>query len=279
MMQENDQANRKDQMAEQQARITANLDRIKRKLVVMSGKGGVGKTTVAVNLAYGLAQQGKRVGIMDVDIHGPNVPKMLGLQGQQMQTDDTGIIPITVENGLKVMSMAFALPDPDSPVVWRGPLKMQLINQFLADVKWGDLDFLVVDLPPGTGDESLSIAQQIPGAEAIIVTTPQDVALLDSRKAVRFAEMLNMPVAGIVENMSGLKCPHCGENINLFKTGGGERAAKELDVRFLGRLPIDPDTVLSGDEGNPMVAGDEASDSVKAFLELVTTIKGTGGDV
>jgi len=277
-MQKNDQVERKDQMAEQQARITANLDRIKRKLVVMSGKGGVGKTTVAVNLAYGLAREGKRVGIMDVDIHGPNVPKMLGLQGQQMQTDDTGIIPITMESGLKVMSMAFALPDPDSPVVWRGPLKMQLINQFLADVKWGDLDFLVVDLPPGTGDESLSIAQQIPGAEAIIVTTPQDVALLDSRKAVRFAKMLNMPVAGIVENMSGLKCPHCRENINLFKTGGGEKAAKELDVKFLGRLPIDPNTVLSGDEGRPMVAGDETSDSVKAFLELVRTIKGTGGD-
>ena len=135
-----------------------------------------------------------------------------------------------------------------------------------------------MDLPPGTGDESLSIAQQIPGAEAIIVTTPQDVALLDSRKAVKFAKMLNMPVVGIVENMSGLKCPHCGENINLFKTGGGERAAKELEVRFLGRLPIDPDTVLSGDEGKPMVAGDETSDSVKAFLEVIGNIKGAGGD-
>jgi ATP-binding protein involved in chromosome partitioning len=274
-MRENNQDEREKQMARQQAKIADNLNKIKRKIVVMSGKGGVGKTTVAVNLACGLASTGKKVGLMDVDIHGPNVPKMLGLEGSKMQADDNGIIPIIVENDLKVISMAFLLSDPDSPVIWRGPMKMQVINQFLGDVQWGDLDYLVMDLPPGTGDESLSIAQQIAGAEAVIVTTPQDVALLDSRKAVNFARQLSMPVLGIIENMSGMKCPHCGGIIDLFKTGGGERAAKDMNVPFLGRLPIDPEVVGAGDSGTPIVFKNEKSESAKAFFVIVKNIEKT----
>ena len=269
------QDERKQQMADQQAKITENIGRIKNKLVVMSGKGGVGKTTVAVNLASALANKGKSVGIMDVDIHGPNVPKMLGLDESQIQADDNGIIPIITENNLKVISMAFLLSDPDSPVIWRGPMKMQVINQFLGDVQWGDLDYLIVDLPPGTGDESLSIAQQIPGAEAVIVTTPQDVALLDSRKAVTFARTLNMPVLGIIENMSGMKCPHCGKDIDLFKSGGGEKAARDMGVPFLGRLPIDPEVVGAGDSGTPIVLKNKGSESAKAFFAIVKNIEET----
>ena len=274
-MRETNQDERKKQMAEQQAKITRNIGKIKNTLVVMSGKGGVGKTTVAVNLASALAQEGKQVGIMDMDIHGPNVPKMLGLEGAQLISDENGIVPIKVKENLKVISMAFLLSNPDSPVIWRGPMKMHVINQFLGDVHWGDLDYLIVDLPPGTGDEPLSIAQQIPGAEAVIVTTPQDVALLDSRKAVNFARQLNMPVLGIIENMSGMKCPHCGEEINLFKTGGGERAAKEMGVPFLGRLSIDPKMVLYGDAGTPIVFKEKESGSVKEFLVIVETIEKT----
>jgi ATP-binding protein involved in chromosome partitioning len=260
-------------MEEQQIRIAENINRIGKKIVVMSGKGGVGKTTVAVNIASGLAKKGKRVGLMDVDIHGPNVPKMLGIEGGKIQGDENGIIPYAVENDLKVISMSFLLPDPDSPVIWRGPLKMQIINQFLGDVKWGDLDYLIVDLPPGTGDESLSIAQQISGAEAMIVTTPQDVALLDSRKAVNFARRLLMPVVGIVENMSGMKCPHCGKEIDLFKTGGGEKAAEEMGVPFLGRIPIDPEVVSLGDEGVPIVIKDEKTDSARSFFSIIDILE------
>jgi Mrp family chromosome partitioning ATPase len=187
---------------------------------------------------------------------------MLGLEGRSLEFDEEGMLPLKVMDNLKAISMSFLLPDPDSPVIWRGPMKMKLINQFLADVKWGDLDYLVVDLPPGTGDETLSIAQQIPGAEAVIVTTPQEVALLDSRKTLTFARKLGMPVLGLVENMSGMTCPHCGGTIDLFKRGGGERAAKEMNAPFLGRLPIDPYMVISGDAGIPMVLREEGSISI-----------------
>jgi len=275
-MQEQSQKDMRQQMAEQQAKIIKTVGSIKNKIVIMSGKGGVGKTTVAVNLATALSQRGKTVGILDVDIHGPNVPKMLGIdEGIGMQSDDNTIMPVIVENNLKVMSMAFLLSSQDSPVIWRGPMKMQLINQFIGDVQWGELDYLIVDLPPGTGDESLSIAQQIPGAEAVIVTTPQDVALLDSRKSVNFARQLNMPVLGIVENMSGMKCPHCGEIVDLFKVGGGEKASKDMDVQFLGKLPIDPEVVGAGDSGAPIVFENENSEAAKAFFEIVENIEKT----
>ncbi len=259
-----------------QSNITDKLNNIKNKIVVMSGKGGVGKTTVAVNLATALSLRGKKVGILDVDIHGPNVPKMLGIDEEiRIQSDDDSIKPVIVENDLKVMSMAFLLSSPDLPVIWRGPMKMSVINQFLGDVQWGELEYLIVDLPPGTGDECLSMAQQIPGAGAVIVTTPQDVALLDSRKSVNFAKQLNMPVLGIVENMSGMSCPHCGKNIDLFKIGGGERAAKDMDVPFLGRLPIDPEVVDAGDSGSPIIFKNDKSEAAKAFFEIVDNIEKT----
>ncbi|MDG6225519.1 MAG: Mrp/NBP35 family ATP-binding protein [Candidatus Thermoplasmatota archaeon] len=268
-----DQNERMKEMEEQQERIRKNVGRIRNKIVVMSGKGGVGKTTVAVNIASGLAKKGHNVGILDVDIHGPNVPKMLGLEGSKLHYNDEGMIPLKVTDHLKAISMSFLLPDEGSPVIWRGPMKISIINQFLGDVLWGDLDYLVIDLPPGTGDETLSIAQLITGAHALIVTTPQDVALLDSRKALNFARKLDMPILGLVENMSGMACPHCGKGIDLFKKGGGERSAIEMGVEFLGRLPIDPNIVLSGDEGIPMMLKEEDSASIGPFNEILDRIE------
>ena len=232
-------------------KIEENLKNIKHKIAILSGKGGVGKTTVAVNLAYALATKGYETGLLDADIHGPNVPKMLGIEHETIYGDKEGMEPIKASPHLKVISLAFMLNE-DAPVIWRGPLKMTAIKQFIGDVKWGKLDFLVVDLPPGTGDEALSIAQLLKESNAIIVTTPQDVALLDSRRAVNFALRLNMNVLGIIENMSGFRCPHCGKEINLFKIGGGEHAAKEMGVDFLGRIPIDEKIVIGGDAGIPL---------------------------
>ncbi len=250
------------------------MDKIKNKIMVMSGKGGVGKTTVAVNLAFKLALNGSNVGLLDADIHGPNVPKMLGIEDRRPEMSSIGIKPVKISTGMhriEVMSIAFLLPDTDSAIIWRGPLKMNMIKQFTEDVEWGDLDYLVVDLPPGTGDESLSVVQLIKPDGVVIVTTPQDVALLDSRKAVNFAKHVNIPIIGIIENMSGFKCPQCGREINLFKIGGGENAAKELNVPFLGRISIDPEIVNSGDSGRPFVLNSN-SDTTKAFNKIVDNI-------
>ncbi len=224
-------------------------------IAVMSGKGGVGKSTIATNLAVSLSRKGKKIGIIDADLHGPDIPKMLGLEGAFPTADEDGKMnPIIVNPTLSAISMGFLLESDDQPVIWRGPLKMGAIKQFINDVNWGDLDFLIIDLPPGTGDEALSVAQLIPeNSNAIIVTTPQEVALLDSRKAINFAKKLDMKVLGVVENMSGMVCPHCGESIDLFGRGGGKRAAKELDVPFLGDVPIIPSMVESGDRGKPAV--------------------------
>jgi ATP-binding protein involved in chromosome partitioning len=252
--------------------IRNTLSRIKNTIVVMSGKGGVGKTTVAANLAIGLADRGDKVGLMDIDIHGPNVPKMLGIEDENLTSGEFGIIPIKAHENLSVMSMAHLIRDKDAAVIWRGPMKIAAIKQFLGDVEWGDLDYLVIDLPPGTGDEPLSIAQQIPGAHAVIVTTPQDVALLDSRRSVNFARQLGMNVLGIVENMAGLECPHCGENIDLFKKGGGELAASDLNVPFLGRLPIEPSIVRSGDSGIPFIIGHPTSASALSFNDIIDSM-------
>ena len=250
-------------------KIEENLKNIKHKIAILSGKGGVGKTTVAVNLAYALATKGYETGLLDADIHGPNVPKMLGIEHETIYGDKEGMEPIKASPHLKVISLAFMLNE-DAPVIWRGPLKMTAIKQFIGDVKWGKLDFLVVDLPPGTGDEALSIAQLLKESNAIIVTTPQDVALLDSRRAVNFALRLNMNVLGIIENMSGFRCPHCGKEINLFKIGGGEHAAKELGVDFLGRIPIDEKIVIGGDAGIPFVKED--GEAKEAFMKIVDKI-------
>jgi ATP-binding protein involved in chromosome partitioning len=223
-------------------------------ILVLSGKGGVGKSTVSTNLAYALATHGRMVGLLDLDIHGPNIPKMLGIEDQRPAVLENSLEPVHVTGTLAVMSMACLLPDTSSPVIWRGPMKMAVIQQFLSDVNWGALDYLIVDLPPGTGDEALSIIQLAPNVQgAVIVTTPQDVAVLDAVKAVKFIEKLELPVIGIIENMSGMVCPHCGDIIDLFGTGGGEKAAQELGVPFLGSIPLDPEMVKAGDEGRPYI--------------------------
>ena len=252
-----------------QEKLEENLSKIDHTIVVMSGKGGVGKTTVAANLAVSLAESGSQVGLLDVDIHGPNIPKMLGIEDQTLMAGKEGIIPVQAHPNLKVISMAYLLQDKDVAVIWRGPMKIGAIQQFLGDVAWGKLDYLIIDLPPGTGDEPLSIAQQIPGAYAIIVTTPQDVALMDSRRSVSFARQLGMKILGVVENMSGLICPHCSESIDLFKKGGGEKAATDLKVPFLGRLPIEPAIVVSGDSGKPFILSHPDSHSARSFQGIV----------
>ncbi|TES94525.1 MAG: ATP-binding protein [Candidatus Cloacimonadota bacterium] len=258
---------------EQEKNVEETLSKIKQRLLVFSGKGGVGKSTVAANLGLALSEKEKQVGLIDVDIHGPNLAKMLGVEGKRMAaTSKKKILPVPITKNLRLVSMSFLLESPDSPVIWRGPLKMKVIQQFLSDVDWGKLDWLIIDSPPGTGDEPLSVAQLIPATGAIIVTTPQEVSLLDSRKAVTFAKKLNLNVVGIIENMSGLICPHCGKKIALFKEGGGERIAQEMGVPFLGRIPIDPDIVLASDTGKPFILENPKSEASKAFMRIVDKI-------
>jgi len=268
------QKNKSDKKLDPDVKVKKNIQNIKHKIVIMSGKGGVGKSTIATNLAFSLSMHGAEVGLLDVDINGPDIAKMLNIEDERLGADGDSIAPVIVPPHLKVVSMAFLLQDRDTPVIWRGPLKMQAIQQFLGDVRWGELDYLIIDLPPGTGDEPLSIAQLIPDSSgAIVVTTPQDVALLDSRKAVNFAKTLKMPIIGILENMSGLICPHCKKTINLFKTGGGFKAAMDLSVPFLGKIPIDPKIVETGDTGKPFVLTYSKSKSAKKFNEVIKKVE------
>lgn len=246
------------------------MDRVKHKILIASGKGGVGKSTVSVNLAKALTIMGYSVGLLDADITGPNIPKLLGIEDQRMMPGACGIEPGDAD-GIKVTSMALLLSSRDSAVVWRGPKKMAAIKQFIEGVNWGYLDFLLVDLPPGTSDEPLSIIQLIPDITgAVIVTTPQEVSLLDSRKAVNMIKIMNVPVLGIVENMSGLICPHCGETINIFSTGGGKTTADEMEVPFLGAIPIDPEVSALGDRGLTFV--EKESRAGLCFREIVDKI-------
>lgn len=258
---------------EEETKLQNALAKIKHIIIVMSGKGGVGKSTVSSNLATELSNRGYQTGIMDVDITGPNIAKMFGVEEEKLHVLDDMLVPVTVPPSLKLISMAFLLPDKDSPVMWRGPVKMGAIRQFIEEVNWGTLDYLVIDMPPGTGDEALSIVQLMPKADGmVIVTTPQDVALLDSRKSLRFGAETNIPIIGIVENMSGFICPHCGEVTDIFKSGGGEKAAKELNVQFLGKVPIEPDVVDAGDSGMPVVLKYPESASAKSFKSIVDKI-------
>jgi len=254
--------------------VLKNLDKIKNKIVVLSGKGGVGKSTVSANLAFALSESGYEVGLMDCDIHGPSIPKMLGIEDKKPVSFDDKINPVIVYPKLKVMSMGFLLQDKDSPVIWRGPLKMAAIRQFIGDFNWGTLDYLIVDLPPGTGDEPLSIAQLIPDITgAVIVTTPQDVALVSVRKSINFVKKMNINIIGIIENMSGFKCPHCHKDIDIFRTGGGLKASKDLNIPFLGSVPIDPEIVLTGDKGEPFLVKNSSTETGKAFSKIVKKIE------
>jgi len=253
--------------------LQKRLKEIKYRIMVMSGKGGVGKSTVTVNLAAALVQLGYKVGIIDADIHGPNIPKMLGVTDKGAKSGINGIIPLEPFENLSIMSIGTLLRDDDDAVIWRAPLKHSVIQQFLTDVDWGKLDFLLFDLPPGTGDEPLSVAHILKDIDgSVIVTTPQEVALLDSRKSVNFSKKLNIPVLGIVENMSGFVCPKCGEKIDIFKVGGGEKAAKELKVPFLGKIPLDPEVVAQGDIGKPYVFEKPHSEATKAFLNVAKEV-------
>ncbi|MFA5156684.1 MAG: Mrp/NBP35 family ATP-binding protein [Candidatus Omnitrophota bacterium] len=268
-----------DDLLKQEKRLKDNMGKVKYTLIVMSGKGGVGKTSVAVNLAYALSLAGKSVGIMDVDIHGPNIAKMLGIEKRSLCGFESGIRPVEVSGNLKAVSVALAGYDADQPMIWRGPMKAALIRQFLADVNWGKLDYLIIDSPPGTGDEPLSVCQLITNVTgAIIVTTPQDVAVLDARKSIQFAKELKIPIVGIIENMSGFTCTHCGKEIDIFKRGGGEKAAQELKVPFLGRVPFQPEFVEFADRGTPFVSFKEKSKSAEAFMGIVSKIKEFIGD-
>jgi Mrp family chromosome partitioning ATPase/predicted Fe-Mo cluster-binding NifX family protein len=254
--------------------LQTRMERIGRKILVLSGKGGVGKSTVAANLAMALSMAGKKVGLLDVDLHGPSIPKLLGLDGQRLGPEASGqITPIQVSENLSVVSVGLLLDSAKDAVIWRGPMKYNVIRQFLKDVAWGRLDYLVIDSPPGTGDEPLAVAQLAGrGAWAVLVTTPQVVAIADVRRSVSFCRTLNLRVAGIVENMSGLVCPHCGQTVDLFKTGGGERLAAEMGVPFLGRIPIDPQIVTSGDTGRPFVQSSAGSPAAQAFARVMDPI-------
>jgi ATP-binding protein involved in chromosome partitioning len=263
--------------AEQEQRLKTKLGKIKHKIAVISGKGGVGKSTVTVNLAAAFAAQGHpgKVGVLDADIHGPCVPKMLGLKGQKLVGGPAGIIfPVTGQLGIKVVSMDFLLPNDEAPVIWRGPLKMRVIQQFLSDIAWGELDFLFIDLPPGTGDEPLSVMQLVPDIDGvIIVTMPSEVSQAVVKKAVTFAKQIGVPVIGIIENMSGFVCPECGAKLDIFKTGGGKTIAQDLSVPYLGKIPIDPAICVNSDSGTPFVAEKTVSPTIKAFAEIITKIK------
>ncbi len=255
---------------EEQARC--NLARIKNKLIVMSGKGGVGKSSVAVYLSLALAQKGYRVGLMDIDLHGPSIPKMLGLHGMLNITAEQKIVPHEYRPNLKVVSIESMLDDTDTAIIWRGPLKHGVIQQFLADCRWEELDFLVVDCPPGTGDEPLSITRLIPDGKAIIVTTPQEVALADVRKSINFCRKVNLEIAGLVENMSSLFCPHCDQFIPIFSSGGGRATTERMKVQFLGSLPFDPAVVQGGDEGRPVLEDSGETPFKKAVHDFADAV-------
>lgn len=256
--------------------LLARMCQIRHKILVLSGKGGVGKSTVAVNLAVNLALAGKQVGLLDVDIHGPSVPKLLHIEGSPIVGHDSDLLPIKIGYGvgtLSVMSIGFLLSGNDDAVIWRGPKKFGVIRQFLKDVEWGKLDYLIVDSPPGTGDEPLAVVQLIENADgAVVVTTPQELAVQDVRRCITFCRQLNLPVLGVLENMSGFACPKCGEVVNIFGRNGGRTMAEEMNAPYWGAIPIEPDVVEAGDSGVPMVQAHSHSETAKVFGRIVRTL-------
>jgi ATP-binding protein involved in chromosome partitioning len=267
---------RKKESVDQEQRLQRNMGQIKHKIAVISGKGGVGKSTVAANLAVAFAAHGYdgRVGILDVDIHGPCVPKLLGVKGETYRISPLGALPVSGPKGIKVVSMDFLLQSQEVPVIWRGPLKMQMIRQFLADFMWGALDFLFIDVPPGTGDEPLSVMQLIPDMDGtVIVTIPSEVSEDVVKKAVSFSRQMKIPIIGVIENMSGFTCPNCGVTTNILGAGGGKRLAHDLSVPFLGSIPIDPRICAEADKGVPFVEGHTNSPAATAFMAIVQNVE------
>jgi len=265
-----------DRWREHLKRVQERMSKVKHKIAVISGKGGVGKSVVTANLAVAFALNGRegRVGILDADIHGPCIPKIIGLKGTRLQVGPPGIFPASGPLGIKVVSMDFLLPEQETPVIWRGPLKYQAIRQFLSDIVWGELDYLFIDLPPGTGDEPLSVMQLLPDMDGVvIVTIPSEVSQGVVKKAVSFARQLKTRILGVIENMSGFICPNCGAEINIFKVGGGEKIANEMGIPFLGRIPIDPKICEDSDEGTPFILKHRDSAAAKAFTEIVKKIE------
>lgn len=268
-----------EQKTQQMEAIKKRMSQIKHKIAIISGKGGVGKSLVTVNLATSLAKNGKKVGVLDADLTGPTVPRMLGLVGDRLHTNPDGIEPAEGTLNIKVVSMDFLLPGEESPVIWRGPLKMGAIRQFLGEVNWGSLDYLLVDLPPGTGDESLSILQLLPEIDGVvIVTIPSEVSQAVVKKSITFARQMKAPILGVVENMAGLICPHCGERIDLFSKGGGAKVSNEMDVDLLGSIPMDPRISMDSDIGVPFVIGNPDSPASKVFSQIVAEIERKIGD-
>ena len=272
-------ADTKQKKDEQEIRIHEALKQVKNIILVMSGKGGVGKSTVAVNMAVALAGRGKKVGLMDVDLHGPSIPVLTGLVGARPESNGKQLLPIPFSENLKVLSIGNLLPQNDDAIIWRGPLKIGAIRQFVGDAQWGDLDYLIVDSPPGTGDEPLTVAQDFDGVRAVVVTTPQEVSIADVRKSLNFCKSVNMPVIGVIENMSGYVCSQCNHHEDLFGEGGGEKVAKDMRVPFLGKIPIDHKIVLSGDAGSPFMAKDEDTPLSNSYNSIVDKIEASSDSV
>ncbi|MCK9151527.1 Mrp/NBP35 family ATP-binding protein [Methanobacterium alcaliphilum] len=274
MKQENSVNNQKLAVMEQDIKIARSMSLVTYKIAVMSGKGGVGKSTVTVNLAESFVKKGYKTGILDADLHGPNVPKMLGIHKTELMVDENGMVPVETANGIKVMSTEFLLPHENSPIIWRGPKKTGAIRQFLSDVNWENLDVLLIDNPPGTGDEPLTILQSIPSLDGmVIVTTPQSVSLEDVEKCINMAKKLNIRIFGVIENMSGFICPHCNEEIFIFGRGGGEEISKKFDIPFLGFLPLDINTYQASEEGLSIIDKDPGSEISKRILDMVTKVE------
>ncbi len=259
--------------------LAKKLEQFKHKIIVLSGKGGVGKSTVAANLAISLGLNGFKTGLLDIDFHGPSIPKLLGLEHETVHTDEQGINPLVYGSNLKVMSLGMLLTGKDDAVIWRGPMKMGAIKQLIKDVNWGELDYFIIDSPPGTGDEPLSVVQIIKNpAGAVVVTTPQDLSVSDVRRSITFCEKVKLPVLGVIENMSGFICPHCHKKTNIFKAGGGETMAKDMKVNFLGQIPLEPDIVTASDEGRPYIYFYNKSETAKKIDVIIQNLLTVIGD-